>query len=88
MYLAPDAATNGLVDQVGTLPDAINLAKQLAGLEDKAVVLVQYGKPYDYRPNVYAQAAGTPQVNVVNVDLPDWLEGPGARFMYLWAPGW
>ncbi len=89
VYLAPDAVASGLVDEIGTLHDGVELAKQLAGLDDKPIVLVQYGKVYDYRPNIYADTpAGPAQVNVVNVDLPEWLEGPGARFMYLWAPGW
>ena len=43
----------------------------------------------DYRPNVYARMADArPQVNLVNIELPDWLRSPAPQFMYLWAPGW
>lgn len=89
IYLGPEAREQGLVDEVGTLRDAIWAAKQAAGLEDEAVKVVQYSRPFTYRPNIYAYADQPPgQVNLVNVELPDWLRNPSPQFLYLWAPGW
>jgi len=88
VYLAAEAKERGLIDEIGTLRDALTAAKQAAGLADTKVKVVQYGRPLAYRPNVYAQADGpAAPVNVVNVQLPDWLRSPAPQLMYLWAPG-
>lgn len=87
VFLAPEAKASGLVDEIGTLNDAIFAAKSAAGLADKAIVVVEYARSMDYRPNIYAHAApGAP--SVIQVALPDWLANPGPEFQYLWAPGW
>jgi protease-4 len=89
VYLGAEAVKLGLVDETGTLHDAIFAAKELAGLSDKAVKVVEYARPLGYRPNVYAQTDGSPaQVNLINVGLPEWLSSPSPQLMYLWAPGW
>lgn len=88
VFLGPEAREAGLVDAIGTLHDAVAAAKKLAGLEDRAVKVVQYARPYQHRPNFYAQAPTPGQVNLINVALPDWLDHPAPQFLYLWAPGW
>ncbi|MCK4341746.1 MAG: signal peptide peptidase SppA [Phycisphaerae bacterium] len=89
VYLGCEARENGLVDEIGTPRDAIRAAKRAAGLADKPIKVVQYSRPYLHRPNVYARTDQPPgQVNLVNIALPDWLDHPAPRFMYLWAPGW
>jgi protease-4 len=89
VYLGPEAREHGLVDDIGTIQDALLAAKEAAGLADKKVLVVQYGRPLSHRPNVYARGSEpAPQVNVVNLNLPDWLSDPSPRLMYLWAPGW
>ncbi len=89
VYLGPEAREHGLVDDIGTIQDALVAAKEAAGLADKKVLVVQYGRPLSHRPNVYARGSEpAPQVNVVNLNLPDWLSDPAPRLMYLWAPGW
>ncbi len=89
VYLGPEAREHGLVDDIGTIQDALVAAKQAAGLADQNVLVVQYGRPLSHRPNVYARGfEPAPQVNVVNLNLPDWLSDPSPRLMYLWAPGW
>jgi len=85
VYLGPEAKDLGLVDEVGTLRDAIEAAKAAANLGDKPIVVVEYARSYEYKPNVYAQA---PQVSLLNINLPRWLDGASPRFMYLWAPAW
>lgn len=89
VYLGPQAAEHGLVDEVGTLRDAIAAAKSAAGLDNTPVKVVRYSRPPAYRPNVYAEAPGHwRQVNLVNITLPDWMNSPSPHLMYLWAPGW
>ncbi|MEW6253434.1 MAG: signal peptide peptidase SppA [Planctomycetota bacterium] len=89
VYLAPEAKELGLVDEVGTLHDAILAAKRAAGLADHAVKVVEYARNYEYRPNIYAAGQAPPaQVNLVNIELPNWLTGPAPQFLYVWAPGW
>lgn len=89
VYLGPEAKENGLVDEIGTLHDAIQAAKAAAGLERTAVKVVQYKRPYAHRPNVYAAGDAPPvQMNLLNVVLPDWLGHAAPQFLYLWAPGW
>jgi protease-4 len=89
VFIGPEARDHGLIDDVGTIQDAVQAAKVAAGLADENVLVVQYARPLAHRPNVYAQLSQTPaQVNLLNVELPDWLRNPSPQFMYLWAPGW
>ncbi len=89
VYLGTEAQKLGLVDQVGTIYDAIGAAKDRAGLGEKAVKVVEYARPLLYRPNVYAYGEPPPaQVNLINVGLPEWLNSPAPQLLYLWAPGW
>ena len=86
VFLGPEARDLGLVDEIGTLHDAVQAARGAAGLGDKPIVIVEYARSYQHRPNIYAQQPA--QVNLLNVELPDWLDGSTPRFMYLWSPGW
>jgi len=89
VFLGAQAKELGLVDEVGTLRAAVDGAKAAAGLGHAKVKVVRYVRPLDYRPNIYARADSPPaQVNVVNLQLPDWLSNPTPQLMYLWAPGW
>lgn len=89
VYLAPQAREAGLIDDVGTLEDAVAAAKQAAKIDGRPVVLVQYGRPLAHRPNVYARGGDTPaQVNLINIELPAMLTNGGPEFLYLWAPSW
>lgn len=88
VFLAKDAKELGLVDQIGSLNDALWAAKRAAGIEHKNVVVVQYGRSMSYRPNVYAQAPQAPAeiVNNFYLDIPSWMTSGGPQFMYLWQP--
>jgi protease-4 len=89
VYLAQEAKEQGLVDEIGTLHDTLAAARTAAGLDKKAVIVVEYARPLLHRPNIYASAPNVPaQVNLINVELPAWLKSPAPQFMYLWAPGW
>jgi protease-4 len=86
IFDAAQARDAGLIDQIGDLHAAIDLAKQAAGLEQARVV--RYHRADEGEPeNIYSKLAGLPaQVNVLPVDLGA-LTGAGPRFMYLWSPG-
>lgn len=84
VYTAEQALENGLIDRIGTMNDAIESAKNKAGI--KAANVVMYHRPFDWTPNIYASGpGGTPQaVNLFNVNLPSfWTRQP--RFMYIWS---
>ena len=86
VYNAEQALAAGLVDRIGTLHDAMDVAKQRANITSAHAVA--YRRPGDWSPNIYSQApTGEPQtLNLFNVTLPDlWTSEP--RFMYIWLPG-
>lgn len=72
IYTASQAKDLGLVDTLGYLDDAIDLAKKKAGLEE--VKVVRYQRPDSYRPNIYS---GFPDLT--------WAVTP--QFLYMWWPG-
>lgn len=89
VYLGEEARAQGLVDGIGTLHDAVAAAKSAAGIASKSVVVVEYAVATAHRPNVYAGAPDSPaQVNILHVELPEWLKSPSPQFLYLWAPEW
>ena len=87
VFTAAQAHEEGLVDRIGYANDAIAWAKEIAGVKKAKVVI--YHRPQETMPNVYGsamgQSAGTGPL--VNIDLPDWLDTGGAKFLYLWQPG-
>lgn len=72
IFTAPQAKDLKLVDQIGYLDEALNLAKTQAGLPKEAKV-IRYHRPGSYRPNIYSL-------------LPE-LETAGPQFLYLWLAG-
>ncbi|TMA67978.1 MAG: signal peptide peptidase SppA [Deltaproteobacteria bacterium] len=84
IFDASQALAAGLVDRIGGLRDAIDVAKRSAGLETARVVM--YRRADERRENIYSRAGSPAQVNLLPVDLGA-LGGGGPRFMYLWAPG-
>ena len=72
IFTASQARDLGLVDQLGYLDDAIELARAKAGLETGAKVIV-YHRPGSYKPTIYSL-------------LPD-LDMVGPQFLYLWWGG-
>lgn len=84
IYTAQQAKDLGLVDRVGYLEEAVDLAKQAARLPEARVVM--YHRPREYRANIYS---GTPVPEPVQpslLQLSSLLIGPGPRFLYLWWP--
>jgi protease-4 len=82
VYTAEQALANRLVDRVGYMPDAIEVAKLAAGV-DKARVVV-YHRPRQYRATYYAESqqdGGGLMAGALST-----LTGPGPKFLYLWMP--
>jgi protease-4 len=85
IFDATQALAGGLVDQIGTLRDAIAAAKAAAGVEEARVIM--YHRPEEARETIYSAAQAPPvQVNLLPIDLGALAEN-GPRFMYLWRPG-
>ncbi|UCE59502.1 MAG: signal peptide peptidase SppA [Phycisphaerales bacterium] len=87
VYTGTQALEVGLVDRVATLRETVDAVKERIG--STRIRLVAYKRPLGYRPNYYAKApdVSNREVNLINVDLPAWLDRTTPRFMYLWHPG-
>ena len=86
VYTARQALDLGLVDRIGYLDEAIEMARDAAGI--KLARVVRYVRPGTYKDNIYSQSpvSGPATVNLVNFDLRSWVQPGVPRFMYLWAP--
>ncbi|MGQ0695728.1 MAG: signal peptide peptidase SppA [Nitrospiraceae bacterium] len=85
IYTGDQAKASGLVDEIGYLEDAVNLAKQKAGLTEARVVT--YKRPGEYSNNVYSKLmAPSPLASLGNLDLMSFVRGGSPQFMYLWMP--
>ncbi len=76
IFTSAEAKAGGLIDGIGYLEDAIELAKKQANLSQAEVVT--YFRPGEYKANIYS-------LSLINLDLGD-LADPGAKFLYLWWP--
>ncbi|MEN8128362.1 MAG: signal peptide peptidase SppA [Planctomycetota bacterium] len=87
VFTAQQAHELGLIDRIGYADEAVAWAKKAAGVEKAKTVI--YHRPLETMPNIYGSA--TSQASglgpLINIDLPDWLDTGGAKFLYLWQPG-
>jgi protease-4 len=84
VYTAEQALALGLVDRLGYLDDAIDMAKKAAGIKDARVIM--YHRSREYRANYYASSSvSTPGAEVALGALAP-LVGASPRFLYLWLP--
>jgi len=86
VYTSREAKESGLVDQIGYLDQAIDLAKSEAGIKEAKVIL--YKRPHQYKNNIYSEAVQTAAnpMSVWGVDPKNLLQGASAKFLYLWMP--
>jgi len=86
IYSGEQAKELGLVDTVGYLDDAIEMAKKQAGLTEARVVV--YKRPGDYVNNIYSRwfSGGGGLAGLTNLDLMALIRGGTPQFMYLWMP--
>jgi protease-4 len=87
IFLAAEALAAGLVDRIGYLPDAIEAAKTVAGLDDNARVIT-YRRTFYADDNVYnTLASGSPERStalLLDTGLAGDLLALDAGFYYLW----
>ncbi|MFO0773294.1 MAG: signal peptide peptidase SppA [Nitrospiraceae bacterium] len=87
IYSGDQAKATGLVDELGYLDDAIEAAKEKAGITDAKVVT--YRRPGEYRNNIYSKMVnGSPDglAGLAQVDLMSLVRGGSPQFLYLWMP--
>ncbi len=86
VYTAGQALELKLIDRIGYMEDAVNYAKELAGIEEAKVVT--YAESKSYRKNIYsgAPSLSPSAINLVNIDTSFLSNGAGISFMYLWKP--
>jgi len=86
IYSGEQAKAAGLVDSIGYLDDAIELAKREAGLTDARIVV--YQQQGEYRHNIYSRFLGQERSGnfLANFDLMALVRSGTPQFMYLWMP--
>lgn len=85
VFTAPQAHQLGLVDSIGYLDDATQLASQLAGAPQAQIVVLhrkhdRARTPYDVTPNVPLQTSFLP------LSMPGFERSRLPTFLYLWQP--
>jgi protease-4 len=85
IFSGEQAKDLGLVDQVGLLSDAIDLAGKLADTPDASVVA--YKHPYGYGGSIYALNSVPPaKSDTLQLQLPQAASMLPSGFYYLWQP--
>jgi protease-4 len=85
IYTGDQAKAAGLVDDLGYLDDAIELAKKKAKLPEARVVT--YQRPGEYSNNIYSKLlAPGPLAGFADLDVMALARGGTPQFMYLWMP--
>jgi protease-4 len=85
VYLAEEAMELGLVDQIGYLENAVDQAKELAGLAEDARVIVYRRTEYP-DDNIYNTSTryGDGKVSLISMELPGSLSQVQTGFFYMW----
>jgi protease-4 len=86
VFTATRALELKLIDRTGYMDDAIELAKEEAGIEEARIVT--YARPSSYRANIYSRSDnnGPTSINLFNIDDKGISRFFNLSFMYLWMP--
>jgi len=84
IYAGEQAKALGLVDSIGYLDEAIDLAKNQAGLSEAKIVT--YQQPRDYKNNIYSQALTGGMAGWPRMDFKSLVRAGSPQFLYLWMP--
>lgn len=85
VFTAQQAATAGLIDQIGYVDDALQLAEKLAGLSAARVIL--YHRQGDAARSAYAITPNVPlQSSFLPLSIPGLDRSKLPTFLYLWQP--
>jgi protease-4 len=86
VFSGQDALKLKLIDRLGTLNDAIDIARQRADAKGAKAVL--YIRPHGYGGSIYASnEMPAPEANTTQLSIPLADEIIPAGFYYLWRPG-
>jgi len=83
IYSAEQAQGLRLVDRVGYMPDALEVARRAAGVDTARVIV--YHRPREYRATYYARSESSSGLDATLAQLSA-LMGTGPKFLYLWSP--
>ena len=84
VYTGEQAKEHGLVDGLGYMDTAIDAARELADVKKAKVVI--YHRPLGYRAHAYSAAQmPTPQVNLINISMPQLADLARPQFLYMWT---
>jgi protease-4 len=83
IYTAEQALGHKLVDRIGYVPDALEVARHAAGLTEARVIV--YKRPREYRATYYARSETDASVFASLSQLTG-MAGAGPRLLYLWMP--
>jgi protease-4 len=83
IYSGEQAKALGLIDSVGYLEDAIDLAKRQAGLSEARVMV--YRTPGEFKQNIYSRMFGGMSA-LATLDVMALARAGSPQFMYLWWP--
>jgi protease-4 len=88
IFLADAALRLGMVDQIGYIDDALQSAREMAGLpQDARVVVYRRAEfPDDTVYNAAGTRGGTAQPDLVHIDLPGAVGDLDGGFFYIWPP--
>jgi len=86
IYSGDQAKAAGLIDEIGYLDDALEMAKRKAGLTEARIVT--YGRRGEYQNNIYSRlfGPGAGITGLANLDVLSLVRGGTPQFMYLWMP--
>ena len=88
IFTARQALSEGLIDQIGYVSDALGWVQSAAAAPEAR--LVRYQRPGAYQPTIYSQGMDKgfhAEFNLIKLDLEGLLSSCGPAFMYLWMPG-
>jgi protease-4 len=83
IYTADQALAHRLIDQIGYMPDALEVARRAAGVTDARVIV--YKRPREYRATYYARADSDAGAFAAVSQLTG-LAASGPKFLYVWWP--
>lgn len=90
IFSAARALEIGLIDSIGYMDDAVELARKEAGISE--ATLITYARPAAYKENVYSLSPGgfageaRGDINLINIDARELMGLLSPGFSYLWAP--
>src|SRR2546428_3808200 len=84
IYTAQQALELKLVDRIGYMDDALQIARRAIGVADARVVV--YHRPTEYRATYYARSEASASGLDATVAPLASIVGTGPRFLYVWWP--